>query len=60
MSKVKVTLVKSSIDHSGRIKRTLKALGLTKIGSSKEFTLNPSLEGQINKVKQLLSLEKLS
>ncbi|MCE2961611.1 MAG: 50S ribosomal protein L30 [Chitinophagales bacterium] len=59
MSKVKITQVKSSIDRSKDQKATLVALGLKKMNQSREVELNPALEGMINKVKHLLSVENL-
>jgi large subunit ribosomal protein L30 len=59
MSKVRITKVKSEIDHTGRQKRTLAALGLKKLNSSKEVVLNPAIEGQIAKVKHLLKIEAI-
>jgi large subunit ribosomal protein L30 len=59
MSKVKITQVKSSIDRSKDQKATLVALGLKKMNQSRELELNPALEGMINKVKHLLSVETL-
>jgi large subunit ribosomal protein L30 len=59
MSKVKITQVKSSIDRSKDQKATLIALGLRKMNQSREMDLNPALEGMINKVKHLLTVESL-
>ena len=59
MSKVKITQVKSSIDRSKDQKATLIALGLRKMHQSREMELNPALEGMINKVKHLLTVENL-
>lgn len=59
MGKVKITQVKSSIDRSKDQKDTLIALGLKKMHQSRELDLNPALEGMINKVKHLLSVETI-
>ncbi len=59
MSKVKITQVKSSIDRPLRQKRTLKALGLTKINSSREVEQTPAIAGMIKKVEHLLRVEKI-
>ncbi len=58
MGKIKVTLVKSPIDHPVRQKRTLKALGLGKINSSREFEATPQIEGMIRKISHLVEVEK--
>lgn len=59
MSQVRITQVKSSIDRSKDQKDTLIALGLKKLNRSKDITLNPQLEGMINKVKHLLKVEQI-
>jgi large subunit ribosomal protein L30 len=60
MPKVRITKIRSEIDHTGRHKKTLQALGLRKLHSSKVVELNPALEGQIAKVKHLLKVESIS
>lgn len=57
--KAKITQMKSRIGHPERQKRTLEALGLKKINSVKEVVLTPQVEGMINKVKHLLSVEEI-
>ena len=55
---VKVTLVKST---SGRLKNqqaTIAALGLHKIGQSKEFKDSQTLQGMLTKVAHLVKVEK--
>jgi large subunit ribosomal protein L30 len=59
MKKVKVTLVKSKIGHPEPQKRTLVALGLGRISSSKEHTLTPQIEGMIAKVAHLINVEEI-
>ena len=57
-STVKVTLIKSI---SGRLKNqqaTVAALGLHKIGQTKEFKDSPTLQGMLNKVAHLVKVEK--
>jgi len=57
-STVKVTLIKSI---SGRLKNqqaTIAALGLHKIGQTKEFKDSPTLQGMLNKVAHLVKVEK--
>ncbi len=58
MGKVKVKLVKSPIDHTERQKRTLRALGLGKMNSTRELELTPQVEGMIRKVSHLVTVEK--
>jgi large subunit ribosomal protein L30 len=59
MKKVKVTLVKSKIGRPEPQKRTLVALGLGRMNSSKEHTVTPQVEGMIAKVAHLLKVEEI-
>jgi len=59
MAKIKVTQVKSHIDRSKRQKDTIKALGLGKINKSNVFETNAQIQGMLNKVAHLVSVEKL-
>lgn len=59
MAKIKITLVKSYIGSQETQKKTLKALGLKKIGSSVIKEDTPSIMGSVNKVKHLLSVEEM-
>ena len=58
MAKIKVTQVKSKIGSTERQKRTLAALGLTKINATNEFEESPQILGMVEKVKHLVSVEK--
>jgi len=58
MAKVKITLVKSTINRSGRQKDTMKALGLRKINQSVVHELTPQIQGMINKVNHLVKVEE--
>jgi len=57
MGKVKITQIKSGIGYPKNQKATLKALGLRKMNASREFELNPQLEGMIRTVNHLLKVE---
>ena len=63
MAKAKKTLrltqVKSSIGYKGDQARTLKALGLGKIGSTVEQVDNDAIQGMIFKVKYLIEVEHI-
>ena len=50
--------VKSAIGYSIRQKRTLKALGLTKLGQSVEHPNSPQVRGMVNAVVHLLHVEE--
>lgn len=59
MSKIKITQIKSRIKYSERQQRTILALGLRKINQSVETDATPQILGMIQKVKHLVSVEKL-
>ncbi len=59
MAKIKITQVKSGIDHSERQKRTLLALGLKKINATKEVEATPQILGMVTKVNHLITVEQL-
>ena len=59
MSKVKITQIKSHIDRPQSQKDTVKALGLGKINRSKIIEINPSVQGMIDKVAHLVSIENI-
>ena len=59
MEKVRVTLVRSTIGALKVQKDTVAALGLRKIGQSKEFVVSDSLNGMINRVSHLIKVEKI-
>ena len=59
MTKIKVTLVKSTIGQVESVKGTIKALGLKKIRSSKVLDDTPAVQGMIAKVKHLVKVENV-
>ncbi len=59
MKKVKVTQVKSIIDRSERQKRTMQALGLTKMHRTVEKEATPQILGMITKVSHLVKVEEV-
>ena len=59
MAKMKITLVRSGIDRPETQKRTLKALGLTKMHRSVELEITPQIEGMINKVQHLVEVKEI-
>lgn len=56
MAKVKITLVKSGIDRPERQKRTLTALGLTKMNRTVELEYNDQIRGMVNVVRHLVEV----
>ena len=59
MSKIRIKQVRSGIGRPLDQKRTLVALGLTKMQKVVEHEMNPQIMGMINKVKHLLEIEEL-
>ena len=59
MAKIKVTQIKSVIDRSERQKRTMQALGLTKINKSVEVEATPAIIGMVRKVSHLVAVESI-
>ncbi len=57
MAKIKVKKVKSGINRTENQKRTLRALGLKKIGQVVEHEDTPNILGMIKKVNHLVSVE---
>ena len=56
MAKIKITQVKSGLDRPERQKRTLRALGFTKMHQVLEKDDNANIRGMINKVSHLVSI----
>jgi len=54
---INVTLVKSGIGRSKRIKQTLTGLGLTKLHKTVVLKNTPAIRGMINKVSFMVKLE---
>ncbi|MBF0449585.1 MAG: 50S ribosomal protein L30 [Candidatus Magnetomorum sp.] len=58
MNQIKVTLIRSQIGRPEKHRKTLRALGLTKMHRSKVFNNTPSVRGMINQVNHLLLVEE--
>ncbi len=56
---VKITLVRSLAGRLPAQRKTVKALGLGKIGSSVVQTLNPSISGMIKVVQHMVKVEEI-
>ncbi|KQR65241.1 50S ribosomal protein L30 [Pedobacter sp. Leaf176] len=59
MAKIKITQVKSIIDRSERQKRTVQALGLSKMNQSVEVEATPQIIGMVRKVNHLVAIEAI-
>lgn len=59
MAKIKITQVRSRIRRPQDQKRTLDALGLSKINQSVEVEETPQIAGMVKKVNHLVTVEKV-
>ncbi len=59
MAKLKVTQIKSTIDRPENQKRTVRALGFTKLNQTIEVEGSPSVLGMIKQVSHLLKIENI-
>ena len=59
MSKVRITQVKSVIDRSLQQKKTMVALGLTRMHRAVEVEATPQILGMINQVSHLVKVENI-
>ncbi len=59
MAKVKIKQIKSKIKQPARQKKTLTALGVTKMHKVVEHEATPQIMGMIAKVQHLLSVEEV-
>ncbi|MDI6604393.1 MAG: 50S ribosomal protein L30 [Thermoanaerobacteraceae bacterium] len=60
MSRLKITLVRSTIGRVNAQRNTVKALKLNKIGSSAILEDTPQVRGMINKIKHLIKVEAVN
>ncbi len=58
--KYKITQVRSRINRPARQKKTLDALGLTRIGKEVVIEASPQVAGMINKVQHLVRVEEVA
>jgi len=55
---LRITLVRSPIGYSERQKRTVRALGLRRMGHTVEQVDNPAVRGMIARVSHLVKVEE--
>lgn len=60
MKKYRITQVRSRIGRPGDQKRTLDALGLRRMNRWVVINASPQVEGMINKVKHLVTVEEIN
>jgi len=59
MAKVRVKQVKSIIKRPKTQEKTLESLGLRRIGQERVHELTPVIQGMIDKVRHLISVEEI-
>ena len=57
MSEIKVTLIKSTIGAIPKHRKTVEALGLKKIGSTRTHKDNVATRGMLEQVRHLVKIE---
>jgi large subunit ribosomal protein L30 len=57
MAKLRITQTRSAIGQTAKHRGTLRALGLGKIGRSREHTETPQLAGMLRKVRHLVRVD---
>jgi len=58
VAKLRITWIKSGIGYAKSQKRTLKALGLSRLNQSVIHNDSASIQGMINKVRHLIKVEE--
>lgn len=58
MSKLRVTWIRSDSGRRFDQKRTIRALGLRRLGHTVEHSDSPSVRGMIDKVRHLIAVEE--
>jgi large subunit ribosomal protein L30 len=58
VAKLRVTLIKSGIGYAEAQKKTLKALGLTRLNKTMVHNDNSSIRGMLDKVRHLVRVEE--
>ncbi len=58
MKKLRIKQVKSGIGYPERQKRTLKALGITRMQQTVELEATPQILGMVNKIQHLITVEE--
>lgn len=57
MTKVLVTLIRSPINQQADQRKTLRALGLRRLGAQREHDYSRSIRGMLVKVRHLITTE---
>jgi large subunit ribosomal protein L30 len=59
MTRLQITWVKSAIGYSQRQKKTIRALGLHRLGDVVEQPDTPAVRGMVSKVSHLVRVETM-
>jgi large subunit ribosomal protein L30 len=59
VGRLRITWKKSAIGQQGDQKRTIRALGLRRLGQTVEHSDSRSVRGMITKVKHLVAIEEV-
>ncbi|MBC7255544.1 MAG: 50S ribosomal protein L30 [Chloroflexi bacterium] len=59
-NKLRITYVRSAIGYNVRQKRTIRALGLRRLGATVEREDTPVVRGMINTVRHLVRVEEVN
>ncbi len=60
MARIRISWQKSAIGYGGDQKRTIKALGLRRLGQTVEHEDSRAIRGMINKVRHLVKVAEVS
>lgn len=60
MSKIKITLVRSTIGLPQNQRRIVKALGFRKLNQNVVHESSPTINGMVHKIKHLVSIEDIA
>jgi large subunit ribosomal protein L30 len=60
MTRLRLTQTGSAIGQSPRHRGTLRALGLGRIGKTRDHDVSPAIAGMLRKVRHLVKVEEIS
>ena len=58
--KIRITYVRSAIGRAERQKRTIRSLGLHRLGDSVEHEDSPAVRGMVESVRHLVKVEEVA
>jgi len=58
--KIRITYVRSAIGRAERQKRTVRSLGLHRLGDSVEHEDSPAVRGMVESVRHLVKVEEVA